>query len=166
MLFLFFIQTAGGHRITTYILVSRSGVWKTILSGTFNSLVFHMDDFTVSENCLFHHPTAACKSQCKRKLFSTLMDKICLSEEYVCITQYQNMLSFPFLDLFFYMERTTSIASYDGKRKEIKKGGKESKNCHGWEKKNVSFGKTKTNCKEQGKNEWQISKCNVMGMVT
>lgn len=25
------------------------------------------------------------------------------------------------------MERTTSIASYDGKRKEIKKGGKESK---------------------------------------
>lgn len=45
------------------------------------------------------------------------------------------MLSFPFLVLFFYMERTTSIASYDGKRKEIKKGGEESKNCHGWEKK-------------------------------
>lgn len=64
------------------------------------------------------------------------------------------------------MERTTSIASDGGKRKELSKGGKESKSQCRWEKENISYGKTKGKSKEQGKDEWQISKCSVIGTVT
>lgn len=60
---------------------------------------------------------------------------------------------FPFLGFIFYMERTTSIASDGGKRKELSKGGKESKSQCRWEKENISYGKTKGKSKEQGKDE-------------
>lgn len=45
------------------------------------------------------------------------------------------------------MERITAIALYDGKRKEIKKA-KRAKTTMDGRKDNVSFGKTKTKCKE------------------
>lgn len=124
----FFNQTTSGHRITGYLLVSRPGVWKATLSGMFNSLVFHRNDFTRSENCMFHHPTAACKSQRERKLFSSLMDKISLSWRIsLHNTKQQNMLSFPFLDFFFTWKGLLALPHIMGRGKKEKRKAKRKK---------------------------------------
>lgn len=70
-----------------------------------------------------------------------------------------------FLDLFFRMIRLKTLPHMMEKGKRFKREAKTTKNSAGWRKENVVFGKTKTKCKYQEKDEWHISQCDIADVV-